>query len=174
MLELNSDFRKDVIFLCIGTDRATGDSLGPLVGTRLKSFQNSAHVFGTLENPVHATNISNVLDNLENSFNKRLIIAVDASLGQSNRIGYINVRKGSLKPGTALKKSLPEVGDCNITAVVNVGGLLDHLVLQNTRLHIVYKMSDLIARSLFLANLRFESSKKDYFNCSQAAKSTGF
>ena len=37
------------------TDRATGDSLGPLIGYKLQSlpYQN-IYVHGTLEKPVHA------------------------------------------------------------------------------------------------------------------------
>ena len=31
----NNIYKKDLIILCIGTDRSTGDSLGPLVGSRL-------------------------------------------------------------------------------------------------------------------------------------------
>lgn len=29
--------REDITFLCIGTDRSTGDALGPLVGARLRN-----------------------------------------------------------------------------------------------------------------------------------------
>ena len=31
--------KRVIIFLCIGTDRSTGDSLGPLVGYKLKSLK---------------------------------------------------------------------------------------------------------------------------------------
>ena len=34
------DENRDIIFLCIGTDRSTGDSLGPLIGYKLKSIIN--------------------------------------------------------------------------------------------------------------------------------------
>ena len=37
-----------IIVLCIGTDRSTGDSLGPLVGEKLKKTCRHAHVFGNL------------------------------------------------------------------------------------------------------------------------------
>gem|GEM_PF-6454733 len=32
-----------------------------------------------------------------------------------------------------------------------MGGFFEHLVLQNTRLYIVYRMADLIAKGLYLA-----------------------
>lgn len=145
---------RNVVFLCIGTDRATGDCLGPLVGTRLKQLNPSATVYGTLEAPTHATNLVDTLSQLYEKHTDPLVIAVDASLGKMDRIGFINVKTGGLKPGTALKKSLPEVGDFHISGVVNVGGFLDQMVLQNTRLYIVYTMAENIARSLYFAYLR--------------------
>lgn len=145
---------RELVFLCIGTDRATGDCLGPLVGSRLKSLCPSAAIYGTLEMPVHATNLQEVLDEIFTVYTHPFIIAVDACLGNADRIGYINVRRGSLKPGTALNKTLPEVGDFHISAVVNVGGFFEHMVLQNTRLFIVHKMADIIAKGLYLARVK--------------------
>ena len=151
----------DLVYLCIGTDRATGDCLGPLVGSRLKILSPQASVFGTLETPVHATNLHQALEKIFCSYESPFIIAVDACLGSAERIGYINVRKGSLKPGTALNKSLPQVGDFHISGVVNVGGFFEHMVLQNTRLFIVYKMADIIAKSLYLARVKFKTTQLD-------------
>lgn len=161
MLEMNPLFSRDIIYLCIGTDRATGDCLGPLVGTRLQALAPNAHIYGTLENPAHAANLVDTLTKIKHDFSHPLIIAIDASLGNANRIGFINVRKGSLKPGTALNKLLPEVGDFHISGVVNVGGFLEQMVLQNTRLHIVYAMANVIAKSLHLANYKFERYKNE-------------
>jgi putative sporulation protein YyaC len=160
LIEMNPGFSRELIFLCVGTDRATGDCLGPLVGTRLRSLASSALVFGTLEKPTHASNLQEIMDSISAQYRNPLIVAVDASLGNNDRIGYINVKKGGLKPGTALKKILPEVGDFHISAVVNVGGFLEQMVLQNTRLYIVYQMAEVIARSLHLAFLDYERYRK--------------
>ncbi|NLB89439.1 MAG: spore protease YyaC [Syntrophomonadaceae bacterium] len=160
MVDLNPNYNKEIVYLCIGTDRATGDCLGPLVGTRLSLLVPYANIFGTLQNPCHATNLTEILNNIDTQFNNPLIIAIDASLGNADRIGYINIKKGSLKPGTALKKVLPEVGDFHISGVVNVAGFLEHMVLQNTRLYLVYSMADIIAKSLYLAHFRFERNMK--------------
>ena len=46
--------------VCIGTDRSTGDALGPLVGSRLtewRSVRDRIRVVGTLDEPVHAGNL---------------------------------------------------------------------------------------------------------------------
>jgi len=160
MSEMNEDFQRDTVFLCVGTDRATGDCLGPLVGTRLQSLSPAINLFGTLEKPSHAVNLQTVMDEIKVRFVNPLVIAVDASLGSPDRIGFINLRPVGLKPGTALNKVLPIVGDFHISAVVNVGGYLEQMVLQNTRLYGVYMMAELIARSLYLAHLHHEADRK--------------
>ncbi|NSJ87437.1 DUF1256 domain-containing protein [Blautia hansenii] len=49
----------ELVILCIGSDRITGDSLGPLVGHSLSRFSlPHARVYGTLDRPVHALNLS--------------------------------------------------------------------------------------------------------------------
>ena len=156
LVDYNCDRSREIVFVCVGTDRATGDSLGPLVGTRLRSFSRSINIYGTLQEPTHATNMLQVLDDLQQKYKNPLIIAVDACLGSYERVGYINIKKGSLTAGTALKKTLPEVGDFHVSGVVNVGGFLEHMVLQNTRLYLVYQMADIIARGLFMACSRFD------------------
>ncbi|WP_242848927.1 spore protease YyaC [Syntrophomonas palmitatica] len=162
LLEMNSTFSRDIIYLCIGTDRATGDCLGPLVGSRLKALLPSASIYGTLEEPVHAVNLHEALDNIMRDADQPLVIAVDACLGNIERIGYINIKKGSLKPGSAVKKVLPEVGDFHISGVVNVGGFFEHMVLQNTRLFTVYQMADIISKSLYIAQFRYTRRSQQY------------
>lgn len=149
----NTQYRqRPAHYLCIGTDRATGDCLGPLVGTKLKLLNKNLLVYGCLEQPTHAKNLNEVLDDIYSNNSSPLIVAIDACLGAVDRIGYINVNEGSIKPGTALKKELPDVGDFHISGMVNVGGYFEHLVLQNTRLNVVYKMAEHIAWSIILAH----------------------
>ncbi len=158
-INMNPAFERDIVYLCIGTDRATGDCLGPIVGTRLLSMSSQAHVYGTLEKPAHAANLVEITREIAAKFDHPLIVAIDASLGNSNRIGFINVKEGGLKPGTALNKDLPEVGDFHISGVVNVAGFLEQMVLQNTRLFLVYRMAEIISRSLYLAQFNFNTIK---------------
>jgi len=158
-INMNPLFEKDIVYICIGTDRATGDCLGPMVGTRLQSTSLHPHVYGTLEQPVHAANLLDFIRQIAGRYKNPLTVAIDASLGNSSRIGFINVKKGGLKPGTALNKDLPEVGDFHISGVVNVGGYLEQMVLQNTRLFLVYRMAEVIARSILVAHLNFENDK---------------
>lgn len=153
--DYNPEFRRELVYICIGTDRATGDCLGPLVGTQLAATGMTPYVYGTLERPVHAGNLHTVLEELRLRCPQAIVLAVDASLGSTERIGWISLRSGGLKPGTALQKELPEVGDFHISGVVNIGGFLDQMVLQNTRLYVVHRMADIIARAVGGAHQRF-------------------
>lgn len=142
-------YYSNIVVLCIGTDRSTGDSLGPLTGTFLSKMNlKNIDVYGTLHEPVHAINLQDNISNITRIYKKPFIIAVDASLGRSNSIGCIASGAGSLQPGAALNKKLPSVGDAYITGVVNVGGFMDYAVLQSTRLSIVHDMSYKLAHIL--------------------------
>ncbi len=148
-LEKYSCMYNDIVIVCIGTDRSTGDSLGPLIGYKLKNLRfENVHVFGTLEKPVHAKNLEDTLNHIRRTHNKPLIIAIDACLGKLDHIGYITISKGALKPGAGTNKELPEVGDISIMGIVNVGGFMEMLVLQNTRLDVVMKMADVISSGI--------------------------
>lgn len=139
---------KELIILCIGTDRSTGDALGPLTGTKLKSLNQHPHVYGTLDDPVHATNLPNMLKFIEANFSNPYIIAVDACLGRLESVGCVSLGRGPVKPGAAVNKELPPVGDVYVTGIVNVGGFMEHMVLQSTRLNLVFKMAETIAHGL--------------------------
>lgn len=144
-----------VIILCIGTDRSTGDSLGPLVGEMLKRSCCRARVFGTLADPVHAGNLSTMLNQINEKYQDPFIIAIDASLGRSENVGTIKLAHGSIKPGAGVNKDLPPVGKFHITGIVNVGGFMEYFVLQNTRLHVVMKMAEIISGGIDKGLSRF-------------------
>lgn len=139
----------EVVILCIGTDRATGDSLGPLIGYKLMNL-NLKHVtiFGTLEDPVHAKNLHEIIHLIEEYHSDALIIAIDASLGRPENVGSITLGEGSIKPGSGVQKNLPEIGDLHITGIVNLSSFMNMSILQNTRLSTVMKMADMIASAM--------------------------
>ena len=56
--------RRGVLLFCIGTDRSTGDSLGPLIGHKLRDLgqkNERVQVVGTLDCPVHAMNLEQAI-----------------------------------------------------------------------------------------------------------------
>src|SRR5690606_9790586 len=112
-----------IIILCIGSDRSTGDCLGPLVGYKLRLIKyKGVSVYGTLDEPVHAKNLEEKIGYIYKHYEKPFIIAVDASLGDVNSIGCITISTGPLKPGAGVYKNLPSIGDMHITGTVNMGG----------------------------------------------------
>ncbi len=176
--------KEGVVFLCIGTDRSTGDSLGPLIGHKLKergrrrraagspymetgaaSFFGSAYgdstnstnnartgalVYGTLERPVHAMNLEQYRAFVMKKFPRRVVVAVDASVGNLEHVGYVTLGKGSLKPGLGVSKDLCEVGDIFITGIVGGCTSFDPVMLQSVRLAMVMRMADCICDSICL------------------------
>lgn len=152
-LALNGAMERDVVFACIGTDRSTGDALGPLVGQRLRRLGCPAEsVIGTLEEPLHALNLAERLGPLAADSRRPLVIAIDAALGASQNVGTVTLRPGGLKPGQGVGKTLPEVGELSITATVNVSaGALDAQVLQSTRLFMVQELAETIGTACWWA-----------------------
>ena len=102
-------YGKDIIVICIGTDRATGDALGPLVGDYILAHDTAYQVAGTLEYPVHALNIRDTIDHIYEDFDDPFVIAVDASLGMSKDMGMVTITNSHLFPGKGVNKKLPAI-----------------------------------------------------------------
>ena len=138
-----------LVILCIGTDRATGDSLGPLVGYKLADMHfKNVTLFGSLDTPIHAKNLDETLVFIKTHHPSALILAIDACLGTLENVGSVCIGEGGIKPGAGVKKELPTVGDFHITGIVNFSSLMNMVVLQNTRLSTVMRMADMIASCL--------------------------
>lgn len=141
--------RRPIVTICIGTDRSTGDALGPLVGAKLAAeAMENVYTYGTLEEPVHASNLARTIEAVQASYPGSFVIAIDACLGRSENVGIVTVGRGALKPGAGVNKSLPPVGDMYLTGIVNVGGFMEYFVLQNTRLSLVMRLAGIIADAL--------------------------
>lgn len=138
--------KRPIIFLCIGSDKSTGDCLGPLIGYKLNNINvANIYIYGSLLNPVHSKNLEYTLKEIYSTYSDPYIIAIDACLGHLKNIGKIFINEKPLRPGLALKKSLPQVGDMSITGIVNISGNFEFLTLQNTRLFTVMQLADSIS-----------------------------
>ncbi|WP_342527401.1 spore protease YyaC [Chryseomicrobium sp. FSL W7-1435] len=148
-------------FICIGTDRSTGDALGPLTGSFLALYKSFPfRVVGCLDQPVHALNLTQTLDDLYHYDADAPTVAIDACLGNRRAIGDILLELGPLWPGKAVQKALPPVGSYSIKGIVN--HLHDEGIetLQTTRLHITHDMARVVANALFLAWHRHLAKKQ--------------
>lgn len=156
---------RDIIILCVGTDRSTGDSLGPIVGDKLKFLiRDKISIYGDLENPVHAKNIRETNEFILKNYDNPYIIAIDASLGSLQNVGKIIIDSKPLSPGLALSKDLPKVGNLSIVGIVNISGSLEFMVLQNTRLYIVMKLAEIISAGLYHSILKTLGGRKSSSN----------
>ena len=138
-------------FCVSGRTGSTGDSLGPLIGSRLEAEEiSNVVVIGTLEHPVHAVNLDRTLEHIEEHYPDAIIIAVDAAVGRWDHVGLVTLEKGPLRPGLGVRKELAAVGDISITGIVGGAESGDPLFLQSIRLSMVMRLADCISRSICL------------------------
>ena len=141
----------ELVFLCIGSDRITGDSLGPLIGRELSLHKNrDFFVYGTLEQPVHAMNLDEYLLDIALCHPNALTVAIDASLGRPRHQHHITIGAGSIHPGAGAGKKLPQVGDIFITGIVSSFDSASHSELQALDFTRILCLADTIARGILL------------------------
>ena len=161
--EMKQKRKSKVLFLCIGTDRSTGDSLGPLIGYKLaEQNMRNASVIGTLDSPVHALNLEYSVKRAEDIYSNSIIVAIDASVGNVEHIGYVTLGRGPLKPGLGVQKNLNAVGDMFITGIVGASGNGDPFMLQSVRLSVVMRLADYICKSVLLGMNVIEKSVDNF------------
>ena len=96
---------RELVIMCIGSDRSTGDSLGPLIGYKLEKFHiPGISVRGTLSEPVHAANLAENLELINSSYRHPFVLAVDASLGTHRAHRLCNTIRGAAPSGARCQK----------------------------------------------------------------------
>ena len=146
----------DIVFLCIGTDKLTGDSFGPLVGTILenqikRNNISNINIYGTLEKNISYTNVKEVIKLIGSRHPNSYIITIDAALSDKNNIGKIFVEEGKTIIGKGLNKEKIEVGDLSIKGVIGKKSRIpqnNFYILQNTSLNRVIKLADIVSEGL--------------------------
>ena len=145
---LAQNFKSAPVVLCIGSDLAIGDSLGPIVGTMLKRKGFCGALYGTLKNPVTAKEVKYINDFLKKTHPNAPVIAIDAAVGDDSDLGLIKVNDGALKPGSGANKKLGKVGDISILGIVAGKSAFSYSVLNLTRLNLVYAMAEAISDAI--------------------------
>lgn len=136
------------VILCIGSDLAVGDSLGPLTGSMLyRKNLCGAYLYGTLRSPVTAKEIGYLKEFLARTHPNSKVIAVDAAVGEPSEIGLVKLSEGPVKPGSGANKRLGEVGDVSVLGIIAEKGF-SYSALNLTRLNTVYCMAELIAGAI--------------------------
>ena len=141
---------KPPVVVCIGSDLAIGDSLGPVTGSLLKYKTQGLpfYLYGTLAAPVTAKEIAYTRAFLRETHPDAQVIAVDAAVGSKGDIGLIKITDTPLSPGSGADKQLGTLGDITVMGIVAEKSLQNYGLLNSTRLNLVYTMSELISEAL--------------------------
>ena len=146
----------NIIFLCIGTDRITGDTFGPLVGYKLdRLFKDTSkiNIIGNLSQPVCCNNIENVINSINEQYNNPFIVAIDSALSiVPENIGRIKVSEGGLCVGSGLDKNNVHIGDMNIKGIVGRDTrkpIQNFKILQNISLNLVMRLADTVSKGIY-------------------------
>lgn len=146
------------VIVCVGSDLAIGDSLGPITGSMLKykTQGTPAFIYGTLASPVTAKEIKYVRAFLKDAHPCSPIIAIDAAVGSEGDIGLIKLLDSPLYPGAGANKKLGAIGDISVLGIVAEKSVANYGLLNNTRLNLVYGMSELISEAIadYLRNMQ--------------------
>lgn len=162
---------ENIVFVCIGTDRITGDCFGPLVGSFLLKKQDiykikNMHILGCLEDNVSFNKIEHKVISKISKHKKTLVVSIDAALSEIDNIGKIFVENSGMVLGKSLKKHKKTIGDISIKAVVgkNTNSDIDNFtILQNISLSEVIKLSNLVANGIMeVMNKKIKSGKNIY------------
>ncbi len=159
---LKTEFaHKPPVVVCVGSDLAIGDSLGPITGSMLqyKTQGVGAYIYGTLAAPVTAKEIKYMQTFLKETHADSQILAIDAAVGEKGDVGLIRVTDAPLMPGAGANKKLGALGDISIMGIVAEKSLANYGLLNTTRLNLVYTMSEIISDAI--AALLWERSHKN-------------
>ncbi len=136
------------VVICVGTDAAIGDTLGPLVGTKLKESGLSAFVYGSLDKTVTAKEIPAIKRFVSSVHPLAKTIVIDAAVGFKEDVGKIKVSDDGIYPGLGADKKLPKLGDGSIIGIVSPRSENNNVFMNLTRFSPIYKMADVIAEGL--------------------------
>ena len=135
------------VVVCVGSDLAIGDSLGPITGSMLKYKTQglNAFLYGTLGAPVTAKEIKYMRDFLRETHPQSRILAIDAAVGEKGDIGLMKISDSPLLPGAGANKKLGAIGDISIMGIVAEKSISNYGLLNTTRLNLVYTMAEILS-----------------------------
>lgn len=116
----------DKIFVCIGTPKFIFDSIGPMVGSKLQDL--GYEVYGTMEEPIHGTNVKDYWNNTLKNIDKNKVVSIDAALSSKLEPGNLVHRRKGVIPRAGVDDSFNdiEIGSHSIVAIV--GNNIDNAI----------------------------------------------
>ena len=110
------------VIVCVGSDKISGDALGPMVGSLLRATGVPCPVYGVEGATVNGGSLAEYRNFVQRYHPGVPVIAVDAAVGNPDEVGHIKYRLGGVKAGGAMGRTEPPLGDLAILGVVGVKG----------------------------------------------------
>ena len=150
---INKKDYSQIVFLCVGTDRITGDAFGPIVGSKLiRLFEKdnffNINIYGSLEENINYNNVEDYIKDVD----KTLMIVIDSALSIKENIGKIFVTNNKTVLGKGLNKNRIEIGDISIKTVVAKDSktiINNFKILQNVSLNTVIGLADIVSEGIY-------------------------
>ena len=136
------------VIVCVGTDKISGDSLGPMVGSMLRAAGVPCPVYGVEGATVNGVNLDRYREFLASRYAGVPVIAVDAALGEADEVGQIRYRKGGVCAGGALGRRTEGLGQLAVLGVVGRRGEDALSALLEAPLAVVERLAERIAHKL--------------------------
>lgn len=145
------DITRKTIIVCIGTNKVVFDSIGPVIGTLLEEAKSKYTIYGVIGDTLNAKNINKKIKEIRKKHKGANVIAIDASLGDMDNIGRIELYKGPIRPGAGVGKSLRIIGDYSIHCIVTYEKGYGYKELnQDIKLDTVLDIAEVVAVGLLL------------------------
>ena len=139
--------KRKIVFVCIGTNRVAGDSLGPLVGSYLKSNSN-LEVFGDLsKNICEKKDLEIIRDRLKN----RCVVAIDSAISDYGCLGEVFITSNPLKVAVGLNNDKGIVGDISIKGIVaenKYDPYENFIALRNSNIDFIQSLAIVISQGI--------------------------
>lgn len=120
---------RELVFVCIGTSKVIGDSLGPLVGSYLKK-NSKLQVCGDLkDNICKKSDINRVFHNLSN----KCVIVVDSAISNVDKVGEIFITSPKIIDYVGIKQDKKLKCDIIIKGVVSTYDNCNYRNLKNLK-----------------------------------------
>ncbi len=150
-LNLKNNF-SNIIFICVGSNKIVGDSLGPMVGLKLtKKLNTKVSIIGTMSEPVNYINIKKITQNIKSNYANPCIISIDSAMGKNEDIGKVIVNWGGTVLGKAVNKGIYFNSHINIKGIVakcNEDILINLQELNSISVIKIEKLSNIVSEGI--------------------------
>lgn len=151
--EIQKNADKQMMVLCIGTEKVIGDSLGPMTGEKLSQMNLPRPILvkGSLKHPIHYLNFQDEWEKINRKYAPLFTLVVDSSLYREPYIGKTILTKGKTTLGDTIHKKKYCVGNCTLKGVVGQdfkNPIQNMQVLEHVSQQLIQEMSNQIVQMI--------------------------